>query len=119
VAGLGEAVERNGKAMKLWMGPEEGWVEEGKEAPTEVEMKERLPSDIEALEKFFGTDRPPLRVIRGRIVLEAFYGFGNASGTGYGASFDGENAERVYFRFGQWCTVSLRNHQTTENCETW
>lgn len=35
-------------------------------------------------------------------MLEAFYGFGDASGPGFGLSFDGSAAHYVYYWFRQW-----------------
>jgi hypothetical protein len=103
-AGLGEAVERNVQKLRVWNGEEEGWEEEELEAPTEVKLMPQMGPDVSALERFFSTKLPPLRVIRGRLVLEAFYGFRDASGTGFGASFDGDTSKQIFYRFGQWCT---------------
>jgi hypothetical protein len=103
-AGLGEAVERNVQRLRVRDSEEEGWEEEELEAPTEVKLMPRMGPDVSALERFFSTQLPPLRVIRGRVVLEAFYGFGDASGTGFGASFDGDTSKQIFYRFGQWCT---------------
>ena len=97
-------MERNVHKLRVWDGEEEGWEEEELEAPAEVKLMPRMGPDVSALERFFSTKLPPLRVIRGRVVLEAFYGFGDASGTGFGASFDGDTSKQIFYRFGQWCT---------------
>ena len=102
LASLAEAVERNNNM------PRGGRVQQPAdelEAPATVAAKPRLWTDIEAMTKFFQANSPPLRVVRASKVVEVFYGFGDASGTGFGSSFDGNSAEKVYYRFGQWCTL--------------
>jgi len=70
-----------------------------------VELVPRFGTDSEALKQFFGPPMPPVRRVRCRIVIECFYGFGDASGTGFGSTFaEGQAGYRIHYRFGQWCT---------------
>jgi len=103
---------RTGKGSKLsvkvveeeWGGKEVGWVVTSPEAPRRVGLVPRFGTDSEALAQFFGPPLPPVRRVRGRCVIECFYGFGDASGTGFGSTFArGQAGCRVHYRFGQWC----------------
>jgi len=88
-----------------WGGKEVGWVVTSPEAPKRVQLVPRFGSDSEALSQFFGPPLPPVRRVRGRTVIECFYGFGDASGTGFGSTFsEGKAGYRVHYRFGQWCS---------------
>lgn len=60
----------------------------------------RLLSDLEALEKLSRSDKPLTRVVRGKVVLTAIYGFGDASSGGFGASI--ERKDGIHGRFGLW-----------------
>ena len=102
-AGLGEAVTRDSCSLRHWVDDETGWIEESLNAPAKVTLKPRMADDVLALKKFFGRSHPPRRLVRGIRVIEAFYGFGDASGAGFGASF-GETEDATFYRFGQWCT---------------
>jgi len=99
-AGVGDAVEEG------WGGKETGWVVSDPSAPKRVVLVPRFEADGEALSKFFGPDRPPIRRVRGDSVIECYYGFGDASGTGFGSTYAQSKGtgQRVHFRFGQWCT---------------
>ena len=55
--------------------------------PSFVKAKPRLESDIMALLKLTFDKHPPLKRKRSGQVAEVFYGFGDASGSGFGATF--------------------------------
>jgi len=96
---------RGSEVEEEWGGKEVGWVVSSSEAPKRVGLVPRFETDSEALAEFFGPPLPPVRRVRGRIVIECFYGFGDASGTGFGSTFaSGRAGFRVHYRFGQWCT---------------
>jgi hypothetical protein len=61
----------------------------------------RLESDMEALQCLFALAELPMRKVRSTAVVEVFYGFGDASQTGFCTNFeiDGE----IRFRYGHWC----------------
>jgi len=56
-------------------------------APPEVCPVPRLANDLEALDKLFHPDLPPLRPIHPAAVTTVIYGFADASGSGFGSSF--------------------------------
>jgi hypothetical protein len=68
----------------------------------ETKTVERFVSDLEALNSFFSSDKPPRRLVRGRYIFIVRYGFGDASGGGFGATW--ESSEGIKYRFGIWGT---------------
>ena len=62
----------------------------------------QLITDLEALMKLTLSEKPDSRVIRGKVVLTAYYGFGDASSGGFGTTIEREYG--VYGRFGLWGT---------------
>ena len=72
--------------------------EEG--APPKVKAVPRLYGQLLALQLIFAGEEPGLRLIRGASVLELLYIFGDASGAGFGSSWN--EAFRLGFRFGVW-----------------
>ena len=68
--------------------------------PERVKIAPRLASDIQALWKLFQLEEPPLRLIRGRAIHEAVYGFGDASGSGFGSTWEVNGTLR--YRLGVW-----------------
>jgi hypothetical protein len=71
--------------------------------PTKVKVVDRLADDLTALKTLFDHDKPPRRLVRGKAIKEAEYGFGDASGKGFGASWEVRNGE-LYYRLGTWGT---------------
>jgi hypothetical protein len=101
------------QTLEMWRPnrDEDGWkivrpasqkvaVEHG-DPPKFVCAAPRLASDMEALQLLFSSVAPPRRKIRGAVVIEVFYGFGDASKTGFCTNFeiDGE----IKYRYGHWC----------------
>ena len=94
----------------------------GENVPTTVRAVERLEGDLMALKVLLSAEEPPLRRVRCSERRNVFYGFGDASATGFGSTLGvydeaklGEEVgetlkekERVKFIHGQW---------TTEICE--
>ena len=63
----------------------------------------RLRNDLLALDKLLGGSSPPHRLIRGRGMTEIIYGFGDASGLGFGSSWENLHGNRgVEYRVGVW-----------------
>ena len=81
------------------------------DGPEEVEIKPRLIGDVNALDILISGDKPPLRRIRSIKVTEVLYGFGDASGSAFGATL-GTKSE-VFFEYGQWC------HEDSEESSNW
>jgi hypothetical protein len=68
--------------------------------PLHVTAVPRLRDDLSALREFFAAREPPSRYIRGSRVVSLIYGFGDASGAGFGSSF--QTADGVHYRYGIW-----------------
>ena len=58
----------------------------------------RLANDLRALLKLSKGTIPMPRVVRGKVVITAYYSFGDASSGGFGASVERE--EGIHGRFG-------------------
>ena len=70
------------------------------DAPKLVDAKAvgRFMKDLTALESLMSSPKPPLRLVRGNQVLIVKYGFGDASGSGFGASWEAPGG--IGYRFG-------------------
>jgi len=74
----------------------------------------RLLDDIKALQQLTASELPALRVVRPKVVIQVYYGFGDAAGTGFGATIAGDfncksrlsspapNKQGVNYRLGIW-----------------
>ena len=56
---------------------------------------------MEALRFLFSSIEPPRREVRGSVVIEVFYGFGDASQTGFCTNFQIDST--IHYRYGHWC----------------
>lgn len=74
---------------------------EGK-APAKVDSTavKRLKCDLDTLKKYFNSSLPPKRLVRGKRVMTVHYGFGDASGSGFGSSW--EVNDSIQYRYGTW-----------------
>jgi len=68
--------------------------------PSHVRPVPRLHGDVAALLSFFTLPVPPRRVVRAASMVVAIYGFGDASGAGFGSSI--QTASGVSYRYGLW-----------------
>ena len=69
--------------------------------PNKVSLAPRLYDDLEALALFFKPDKPSWRFVRGSEIVVAEYGFGDASGAGFGSSFESQRGG-INYRLGVW-----------------
>jgi len=82
------------------------WVddEEDEEAdclpPIEVKASNRLLDDVNTLIEMTSGADPPIRIVRSKVIAVACYGFGDASGSGFGSSIAGPHG--LLFRHGLW-----------------
>lgn len=61
----------------------------------------RFIEDLQALSRLSNFELPPLRIIRGKVVFSAVYGFVDASGKGFGGTM-GDGEQDVTYRMGIW-----------------
>ncbi|KAG7368517.1 hypothetical protein IV203_031260 [Nitzschia inconspicua] len=81
------------------------------QGPAYVRAVPRLKDDMMALGRLLEGEAPPIRTIRKKNARKAFYGFGDASGSSFGATF--EIGSRIDFEYGQWTT------EDSENSSNW
>jgi hypothetical protein len=74
-------------------------------APSSVRPVPRLFDDLKFLTQFFEPESPPKVTIRATRVLYVVYGFGDASGKGFGSTFTVPNG--VSYRIGVWKSDEL------------
>ena len=74
--------------------------ESGTKAPRRVTMVFRLRSDVQALQLLMAFERPVKRIIRRRQLIQVSYGFGDASGKGFGSCILING--KVHWKGGQW-----------------
>ena len=95
--GEGESVEGTAELEELKMKYKNSHLQE---APAKVQAVRRLMQDLESLAVLFEGDLPTKRLIRGSDILDIIYGFGDASGAGFGASWKIRN--EIKYRYGLW-----------------
>ena len=71
-----------------------------KGAPEFVTPSSRLDDDIRTLQTLTSFDSPPRRFIRSRLIVSACYGFGDASGSGFGSTIAG--VDGLKYQHGLW-----------------
>jgi hypothetical protein len=70
------------------------------EAPALVTAVPRFAHDVEALSRLMEAEKPPLKLVRARATAKVFYGFGDASGSGFGATI--QIGDEIVYEYGQW-----------------
>ena len=88
---------------------------EGK-TPKLVKISTRLSRDLTALVRLFDHEKPPKRLVRGNKLKKAQYSFGDASGGGFGSSWESDG--KVKYRAGTWgmvMTEESSNHRELRN----
>jgi hypothetical protein len=71
-------------------------------APEFVTPSYRLEDDINTLQRMTASASPPRRFVRSRLILSVCYGFGDASGSGFGSAVQGKDG--LWYRHGLWGT---------------
>lgn len=74
--------------------------QENKDAPSHVYPVPRLADDLHCLQYLFEGDNPVVNQIRSNLIFLAIYGFGDASGSGFGASLELDG--KINVRHGLW-----------------
>jgi hypothetical protein len=62
----------------------------------------RFKEDIRALHTLMGFEKPPLKQAQSKQTANMFYGFGDASGSGFGATI--QIGDEIHYEYGQWCS---------------
>ena len=70
------------------------------EGPKTVRAVPRLLNDVRALKRLMSSERPILKRIRCSRAGQVFYGFGDASGAGFGATI--QIGKDIKYEYGQW-----------------
>ena len=85
---------RDGNLGKVW---------EDVDAPEFTTVSSRFAHDVRAFDTLFQGEEPVKLLIRGKNLWEVIYGFGDASGAGFGSSFvKAIDENKIYFRYGRW-----------------
>jgi hypothetical protein len=69
-------------------------------APGTVQPVDRFFDDLEFLIPFFASETPPKVMVRATLLFLVVYGFGDASGKGFGSTFTVPNG--ISYRIGVW-----------------
>jgi hypothetical protein len=72
------------------------------DAPATVKAVPRFEFDRRALAELMSAEEPLPRRVRVRRSMKAYYGFGDASGYGFGATI--QIGEDLWFEYGQWAS---------------
>jgi hypothetical protein len=75
--------------------------------PCTVQAVPRLRDDVQSLLCLFSSETPPIRYVRSQKLGVAIYGFGDASGAGFGRTFS--KANDTYFCHGVYAKDELSN----------
>ena len=70
------------------------------DAPTYVIPANRLEDDLKCLKRLFESEHPRVRHVRTNMISYAYYGFGDASESGFGSSIERESGLKI--RHGIW-----------------
>jgi hypothetical protein len=95
-------------AQTLWeqmKKEDEDWSREEvnpEEVPVTVEAVPRFKDDLKALGRLMSAEHPPLKRARCKRTSKVYYGFGDASGSGFGATIQIE--DEIHYEYGQWCS---------------
>ena len=89
-----EKMDEVGKARRKFV------LEKQTGRPERVKVVPRLRDDLNALRALFSGEVPQQRLVRGKALTFVLYGFGDASGGGFGSSW--ETAQGVRYRYGTW-----------------
>jgi hypothetical protein len=85
-------------------GDSQTWIEVNSDpaCPSFVKAVPRLAGDIEAMQELCSAVKPPLQRVRCRKVGRAYYGFGDASKSSFGATVQIDDV--LEYEYGQWTT---------------
>ena len=115
------------KSIEIWRGDkdEDGWkiaqmkfeledgigryeAEDREQPPEKISPVPRLKRDFEALQKLTKAEAPPKVIKRREKVAKVLYGFGDASGKGFGFGIEVDGV--LHSSFGQWSAAVEGKH---------
>jgi hypothetical protein len=70
--------------------------------PILVKAVPQFKDDIWALQRLMNSEKPSLKRARIKWTAKAYNGFGNASGSSFGATIQIGN--NIHYEYGQWCS---------------
>jgi hypothetical protein len=70
------------------------------DSPLTVKAVPRLQHDVDAFLWLLEPKKPPLKRVRAKATAKAYYGFGDASGCGFGATI--QIGDKFIYQYGQW-----------------
>jgi hypothetical protein len=92
-----------------WGGADEDTPEE---APAVVKAVPRLLHDVDAPLHLMESEKPPLKRVRAKAAAKACYGFGDASGCGFGGATIQIGDETIY-ECGQWTAAEVTESRSS------
>jgi hypothetical protein len=93
------------RAAKAAMLVEDMMTPEDEDVPLVVPAVPRLANDMRAIPQLMASDTPVLRRVRCRKSTKAYFGFGDASGVGFGATI--QIGDEIWYEYGQWSTETV------------
>ena len=82
------------------------------EGPKTVRAIPRFKRDVTALQKLVEPELPPLRRVRSTRTAQVLYGFGDASGPGFGACMQAAGTDPLEYEFEQ-CPCSVAGEMSS------
>ncbi len=107
-------VEASGK--KVDASEYDYFADQNSEAPSRVTACALLRDHITTLMELFESETPSLRLIRGSLIYQVLYVFGDASGAGFGSSWNDGLQAAIKYRFGVWAEEGQDTSSNYREC---
>jgi hypothetical protein len=79
--------------------------ETSEDPPSDLKPVPRLTFDVRAFQAILKWPTPIMRLLRPQSWVKVLYGFGDASGSGYGKALrEAQVGGRIHFEYGFWCS---------------
>ena len=104
---MSDTIQLDQEAVRVLSGPESGITHD---------VVPCLAADLKAVLKLAEGEKPALRIVRGKVVFTAYYGFGDASSGGFGATVGRELMEFMGALDSGEAMQKTRD-QTIESCQ--
>ena len=90
--------------------------DDSKDSPSRVTASPLLWDHVSTLMDLFSGETPSLRLIRGSLIYQVMYVFGDASGAGFGSSWSNGNQKDIKYRFGVWAEEGQDTSSNYREC---